>query len=117
LSAKAIATALVDTDLPFQDRQARVARLGDEFEQRISSGRLTDVLPAAANDPVRLAYERVRWRWAHDMRRAIDRFASGEDPAAAGEGRDAYLRHVDAFVALEERIAAKSRDLARTNRS
>jgi two-component system nitrate/nitrite sensor histidine kinase NarX len=94
-----IATALTDTALPLAERQARAARLAEEYEQRITSARLTDALPRAANDPVRLAYERVRWRWVHDMRRAVADFADAPDPAGVAAGRAAYLAQVDDFVA------------------
>ena len=94
-----IATALTDTSLPLAERQARAAALADEYEQRITSTRLTDALPGAANDPVRLAYERVRWRWVHDMRRAVAEFAAADGAAGAATARAVYLTQVDDFVA------------------
>ena len=94
-----IATALTDTSVPLAERQQRAARLADEYEQRLTSHRLTDALPGAANDSVRLAYERVRWRWVHDMRRAVASFAAANGPAAAASGRADYLAQVDDFVA------------------
>ena len=73
--------------------------MAGEYEQRLTSQRLTDALPTAANDPVRLAYERVRWRWVHEMRRAVAQFVdAGSDAAAAEAGRAEYLDRVDDFV-------------------
>ena len=94
-----IAAALTDTTLPLAARQARAAALAAEYEQRITSHRLTDALPRAANDPLRLAYERVRWRWVQEMRRAVASFAAADDGDAAGAPRAAYLAQVDDFVA------------------
>jgi two-component system, NarL family, nitrate/nitrite sensor histidine kinase NarX len=94
-----IAAVLADASLPLPQRQARAAELADEYEQRITSRRLTDALPDAADDPVRLAYERVRWRWVQKMRRAVATFASAADERAAAPGRDIYLAAVDDFVA------------------
>jgi two-component system nitrate/nitrite sensor histidine kinase NarX len=93
-----IATAMTDTSLPLAARQARAGELAREYDQRIRSTRLTAALPRAATDPARLAYERVRWRWASEMRPAVSAFATAQDAAAAGAGRTAYLAQVDDFV-------------------
>jgi two-component system nitrate/nitrite sensor histidine kinase NarX len=90
-----IGVALADTGSTMQERRRRVAELGAEFERRLKSPRLADAVPAAGGDPVRLAYERVRWRWSHEMRHALDAFLSGADPEQA---RRAYLGLVDNFV-------------------
>ena len=95
-----IALALTDTRHRPPQRHGLVSRLALEYEQRLISPRLTEALPASANDPVRLAYERIRWRWAHEMQHAVRRFA--EAPADRGEAaanRDLYLAQVDGFVA------------------
>ena len=94
-----VGVALVDDRLSLEQRQRRAARLADEYEQRLTSHRLTDALPSAANDPLRLAYERVRWRWVHEMRRAVAQFVDAEANAAAADiARAAYLDGVDDFV-------------------
>jgi two-component system nitrate/nitrite sensor histidine kinase NarX len=95
-----IGVALADEGVPPLERRARVERLATEFEQRLRSHRLTDALPRAANDPVRLAYERVRWRWAHEMRRALRGFPTeGAGEGLGGtQGAAAYLARVDDFV-------------------
>ncbi len=94
-----VGVALADARLSLAQRQDEAKQLADEYGQRLLSPRLTDALPSAANDPVRLAYERVRWRWVHEMRRAVAQFVdAGPDTAAAGVGRAAYLDDVDDFV-------------------
>jgi len=94
-----VGVALADERLPVAERQRRARALADEYEQRLTSPRLTDALPHAANDPVRLAYERVRWRWVHEMRRAVARFVDADDAAGVAAGLAAYLDQVDDFVA------------------
>jgi two-component system, NarL family, nitrate/nitrite sensor histidine kinase NarX len=94
-----IAAVLADPRLPLPVRQARVLGLADEYELRLMSGRLTDALPDAADDPLRLAYERVRRRWMQEMRPAVATFAAAAGETAAAPGRDAYLTRVDDFVA------------------
>lgn len=107
-----IGVALADGRGSRTERRAEVERLTAEYEERLVSPRLTDALPADASDPVRLAYERVRWRWTHEMRHALQRFSEAEDAAQkAADARAAYLDQVDGFVddihalvrALEER--------------
>lgn len=94
-----VGVALADDRASLAERQRRARRLAAEYEQRLTSRRLTEALPTAANDPVRLAYERVRWRWVHEMRRAVMQFVdAGPDGAAARVGRAAYLDRVDDFV-------------------
>jgi two-component system, NarL family, nitrate/nitrite sensor histidine kinase NarX len=94
-----VGVALADDRSSLAERQRRAQRLAREYEQRLTSHRLTDALPTAANDPVRLAYERVRWRWVDEMRRAVGRFVdAGPDAAAAEAGRADYLDRVDDFV-------------------
>jgi len=94
-----VGVALADDRLSLAERQLRAVRLAGEYEQRLTSHRLTDALPTAANDPVRLAYERVRWRWVDEMRRAVAQFVdAGPDAAAAEAGRAQYLDRVDDFV-------------------
>ncbi len=94
-----IATAMTDTSLPFVERQALTRALADEYEQRITSTRLTQALPKTANDPVRLAYERVLWRWINQMRKAVAAFVNGGNAQESLAGRDAYLAQVNDFVA------------------
>jgi two-component system nitrate/nitrite sensor histidine kinase NarX len=94
-----VGVALADDRPASDERRRRVADLAAEFEQRLTSPRLTGALPRAAADPVRLAYERVRWRWVHEMRRALDAFAaSPPDSTDAVAARTAYLGGVDDFV-------------------
>ena len=94
-----VGVALADDRLSLAERQLRAGRLAGEYEQRLTSHRLTDALPPAANDPVRLAYERVRWRWVDEMRRAVTQFVdAGSDATAAEVGRADYLDRVDDFV-------------------
>ncbi|MCF7984384.1 MAG: type IV pili methyl-accepting chemotaxis transducer N-terminal domain-containing protein [Thiohalocapsa sp.] len=90
-----VGVALADDSVVRDERRRRVGHLSREFEQRLISPRLTGALPSAANDPVRLAYERVSWRWFHEMRHAIDAFVEEADEEAA---RAVYLGGVDDFV-------------------
>ena len=94
-----IGMALADERVPWLERRAEVERQVAEYEQRLTSPRLTDALPADASDPVRLAYERVRWRWTREMHQALRRFieAEGSEPEAAS-AHGAYLEQVDSFV-------------------
>ncbi len=94
-----IATALTDSSLPLPERQRLAARLAEEYEQRITSNRLMDALPTAADDPVRLAYERVRWRWVDEMRRSVAAFSAATERGDAAAAREIYLAAVDDFVA------------------
>jgi two-component system nitrate/nitrite sensor histidine kinase NarX len=111
-----IAAAVADATLEREQRRQRIAALAAEFEQRLKSPRLTDALPAAANDPVRLAYERVRWRWSNEMRHALDALALDSTDSRA---REVYLGGVDDFVddihslvrVLEERAERRIRTL------
>lgn len=99
-----IGVVLADATLSDDEHRQRVARLAAEFEQRLKSPRLADAVPQAIDDPVRLAYERVRWRWSHEMRHALTAFSSSTDSASVAEGgrvlagRGAYLGSVDDFV-------------------
>jgi len=94
-----VGMALADVRPAPAERRRRVTALAAEFEQRLTSPRLTDALPATASDPVELAYERVRWRWVHEMRRAVDAFAASVPGSAeAVAARAAYLDGVDDFV-------------------
>jgi len=94
-----IGTGLADSRPAPAERRRRVAALAAEFEQRLTSPRLIEALPHVASDPLRLAYERVRWRWVHEMRRAVDAFvASAPGSAAAAAARGAYLDEMDDFV-------------------
>ncbi|KAA6186306.1 HAMP domain-containing protein [Thiohalocapsa marina] len=94
-----IGMALAGDEGPLLERQAAVDGLAKEFEARLFSARLIDALPAVASDSVRLAYERVRWRWEHEMRRALAVFLAAADTIEAAPGGGAYLRQVDDFVA------------------
>ncbi|MGB5831562.1 MAG: type IV pili methyl-accepting chemotaxis transducer N-terminal domain-containing protein [Thiohalocapsa sp.] len=114
-----VGVALADDSLSLTERQALAKQLANEYEQRLVSHRLTEALPSAANDSVRLAYERVRWRWVNEMRRAVADFVgAGADSTTAETARRAYLERVDDFVGdihglvrvLEER-AERSIDL------
>jgi len=94
-----VGVALTDDRLSPDERRRQVARLAAEFDERLKSPRLTHALPGAADDPVQLAYERVRWRWAHEMRRALDAFVAS--PPGRQDARAAlasYLDRVDDFV-------------------
>lgn len=64
-----------------------IARLATGLAARLSDPRLTDQIPSAASDPVRLAYSRIQRRWAEELFPAIQR----------REAR-AYLDRVDGFV-------------------
>ncbi|MBK1716753.1 type IV pili methyl-accepting chemotaxis transducer N-terminal domain-containing protein [Thiocystis violacea] len=94
-----IGVALADDRVSRPESRIEVKRLVVEYEQRLVSPRLTEALPANASDPVRLAYERVRWRWTNEMRRALTRFidATPESPET-NAGRTAYLDRMDDFV-------------------
>ena len=94
-----VGVALADDRLSPHERRRQVARLTAEFDARLRSPRLTHALPGAADDPVQLAYERVRWRWTHEMRRALDAFAAS--PPGHQDAQTAlatYLDGVDDFV-------------------
>ncbi|NEV63100.1 type IV pili methyl-accepting chemotaxis transducer N-terminal domain-containing protein [Thiorhodococcus minor] len=94
-----IGVALASEAPTLEERQAQVLSLVEEYAERLASPRLTAAIPTLASDPVSLAYERVRWRWTHEMRRAALRFVeAGADSAAASAGRQAYLGQVDDFV-------------------
>ncbi|MBK5964567.1 hypothetical protein CCR95_10840 [Thiocystis minor] len=94
-----IGMALADERVPWPARRAEVERLAAEYEQRLISARLTAALPLDASDPVRLAYERVRWRWTHEMRHTLRRFSETPEPTPAIRAeRLAYLDQVDDFV-------------------
>jgi len=94
-----IGVALADDRLSPDERRRQVARLTAEFDARLRSPRLTHALPGAADDPVQLAYERVRWRWAHEMRRALDAFVvSPTGRQDAQMALASYLDGVDDFV-------------------
>ncbi|MBK1724075.1 ATP-binding protein [Thiocystis violacea] len=94
-----IGMALADERIPWQARRVEVERLAAEYEQRLISARLTAALPPDASDPVRLAYERVRWRWTHEMRRTLHRLSQTPEPTPAIRAeRLAYLDQVDDFV-------------------
>ena len=64
-----------------------IARLASGLDARLADPRLTDAIPLAESDPVRLAYTRIQRRWAEELLPAITRGASGE-----------YLARVDGFV-------------------
>jgi two-component system, NarL family, nitrate/nitrite sensor histidine kinase NarX len=94
-----IGMALADERVPWPTRRAKVERLAAEYEQRLISARLTAALPRDASDPVRLAYERVRWRWTREMRPTLRRFSETRDPTPAIRAeRLAYLDQVGDFV-------------------
>ncbi len=111
-----IAAAVTDAGLAPEQHRQRIAALATEFEQRLKSPRLTEALPTSANDPVRLAYERVRWRWSNEMRHALDVLTI--DSADQG-ARAIYLGGVDDFVddihslvrVLEDRAERRIRTL------
>ncbi|MCF7996493.1 MAG: type IV pili methyl-accepting chemotaxis transducer N-terminal domain-containing protein, partial [Chromatiaceae bacterium] len=86
-----IAAVLADLTLPARERAERARQLADELGQRLASPRLTEALPNAATDPLRIAYEQVAERWHQRMRPAL------KAEAIASGGR-VYRAQVDAFV-------------------
>jgi two-component system nitrate/nitrite sensor histidine kinase NarX len=66
---------------------AEIERLAMGLQARLSDPRLTDAIPSAASDPVRLAYTRIQRRWVDELLPAIRSGATAE-----------YLSRVDGFV-------------------
>jgi len=88
-----IAAVLADARMPTRERAEHARQLADELEQRLVSLRLTEALPNAATDPLRIAYEQVAERWRQVMRPALD-------AEAIASGGRVYRAQVDAFVEL-----------------
>jgi two-component system nitrate/nitrite sensor histidine kinase NarX len=65
----------------------QIARLAAELAERLQDPRLTDAVPSAASDPVRIAYTRIQRRWAEELFPAVQRGAAS-----------VYLDRVDGFV-------------------
>ncbi|MCF8004581.1 MAG: type IV pili methyl-accepting chemotaxis transducer N-terminal domain-containing protein, partial [Chromatiaceae bacterium] len=86
-----IAAVLTDSSLLARERAERVRQLADELEQRLASPRLTEALPNAVADPLRIAYEQVAERWHQVMRPALK-------AEAIASGGFVYRAQVDAFV-------------------
>lgn len=64
-----------------------IARLAAELAERLEDPRLTDAVPSAPSDPVRIAYTRIQRRWAEELFPAVQRRAAAD-----------YLLRVDSFV-------------------
>ncbi|MFB1489176.1 MULTISPECIES: histidine kinase [unclassified Thiocapsa] len=98
-----IGMVLAESSVPARQRADQVSALVAEFEQRLASPRLTHAIPLAAGDPVRAAYEGVRWTWAEQMHPALYlNIEQLREPAGArpAEGLAALSYHlqVDRFV-------------------
>lgn len=76
-----------------------------EFEQHLTSQRLTAVLTKDENSPQRMAYEGIKEQWYSEIRPLFDLYLEGIVPPSASitEGaiidiRNRYLLHVEDFV-------------------
>ncbi len=103
-----VGMALADHALEPAARAEHVARLAGEFESRLASPRLADVIPRTSEHPVHEAYQRVRDAWIGRMRppliEHLDALRAGTvDPDAPL----AYLRDVDGFVAQVDDLVGK----------
>jgi two-component system nitrate/nitrite sensor histidine kinase NarX len=101
-----IGMALADDSVPPARRATEAEALAEEFEERLKSPRLRNVVPDEAGNPVTMAYARVARLWREEMRAPLREHIA---LLAAGTGADAqhagpelprarYLAAVDGFV-------------------
>jgi two-component system nitrate/nitrite sensor histidine kinase NarX len=102
-----IASSLVHhmtTDAPYSEEAT--ALLVDEFEQRLFSDRIHNVVSKDGNPKVFAAYNVVEMQWTNTMRPNLDRYISNTigadplllDPKSIDDLRKFYLSSVDGFV-------------------
>lgn len=101
-----IASSLVHhlaTDTPYSE--AATSRLVEEFEQRLSSDRIHQVVSEDGNAVVFKAYHAVEDQWNESMKPTLDRYmgSAAADPLlldlqALEDARNIYLSNVDGFV-------------------
>ncbi|MBK5940968.1 type IV pili methyl-accepting chemotaxis transducer N-terminal domain-containing protein [Halochromatium roseum] len=100
-----IAEVLADSAMPTEARAERVRQLADELEQRLASPRLTEAIPTAITDPLRIGYEQVAERWRQVMRPALNA------EAIASGGLD-FRAEVDDFVEQIHTLVRRLEDRA-----
>ncbi len=74
----------------------------DEFEERLTSPRLVDILPSKPTSVLRAAYNQVVIEWGRNMRPLL--MASLQDPPQSAAKETHALRHLDNFVAQVDRM-------------
>ncbi len=72
-----------------------------EFESRLDDPRLTAVVPSAADQPLRVAYDGVKRRWIGEMRQRLSDGARSSGPELAGLV-STYIVEIDGLVRLLE---------------
>ena len=117
-----IGLALADASRAEPARAHRTRILAEEFEARLRSPRLVEVIPGRRSDAVNRQYAVIRALWEQRMKPPLSAYIDRlEDPAAARAlPRAAYLAEVDAFVGeidqlvrLLEEVAERRIDLLR----
>jgi two-component system nitrate/nitrite sensor histidine kinase NarX len=100
-----LAEVLADSAMPASARAERVRQLADELEQRLASPRLTEAIPTAMTDPLRIGYEQVAERWRQVMRPALN-------AEAIASGGRRYRAEVDDFVEQIHTLVRRLEDRA-----
>ena len=99
-----IAAEVADQTTPLSQRIERVGQLAEELEARLASPRLTEAIPSAAGDPLRVAYDAVAERWRQAMRPFLSAEAIEAGGSAYRAGVDAFVEQIHTLVrALEDR--------------
>lgn len=107
-----IGMTLTDLSVPPARRLEQVKHLAEELEQRLTSRRLVDVIPAQVSQEIRAGYERIVQEWREHLRPALH-----EDLRRLPESEHrqplapAYLEHVDDFVTRIDRLVGQLEDV------
>lgn len=111
-----IGVALTDDSLPAPQRAARAEAMTQEFEDRLRSPRLHNVIPDQSGNPVTVAHARVARLWREDMRAPLREhirlLAAGTDNAVPALPRARYLAAVDDFVAHIDALVLELEEVA-----
>ena len=110
MQAYRVAAVLADSTLPAGERAERVRQLADELEQRLASPRLTEAIPNAATDPLRIAYKQVDERWHQRMRPALNAEAIASDEQLYRAQVDEFVEAIHTLVRLLEERAEQRID-------
>jgi two-component system nitrate/nitrite sensor histidine kinase NarX len=99
-----VGMALADQSTTSAEHNRRARALAAELAQRLASPRLLDAIPAATDDPVRVAYERVMVQWERVMLPAVDEALTDPDSIGYRQRVDGFVDEIHTLVrALEER--------------